>query len=171
VTAAEFILAAVTAQRAGELVLSHYNTRRLMARGAIEAAPRHYPLMVAVHAAWLISLWVFGHDRPINILALIVYLALQGLRLWVMRTLGPRWTTRIIVLPGERLVSAGPYRFLPHPNYAVVAGEIAMLPFALGLPLVAVIFSILNSAVLAIRIRAENRALDASAAMAARAAP
>ena len=170
-TAAEFILAAVTAQRAGELVLSHYNTRRLMARGAIEAAPRHYPLMVAVHGAWLISLWVFGHDRPINILALIVYLALQGLRLWVMRTLGPRWTTRIIVLPGERLVSAGPYRFLPHPNYAVVAGEIAMLPFALGLPLVAVIFSILNSAVLAIRIRAENRALDASAAMAARAAP
>jgi methyltransferase len=171
VTAAEFILAAVTAQRAGELVLSHYNTRRLMARGAIEAAPRHYPLMVAVHGAWLISLWVFGHDRPINILALIVYLALQGLRLWVMRTLGPRWTTRIIVLPGERLVSAGPYRFLPHPNYAVVAGEIAVLPFALDLPLVAVIFSILNSAVLAIRIRAENRALDASAAMAARAAP
>ena len=170
-TAAEFILAAVTAQRAGELVLSHYNTRRLMARGAIEAAPRHYPLMVAVHGAWLISLWVFGHDRPINILALIVYLALQGLRLWVMRTLGPRWTTRIIVLPGERLVSAGPYRFLPHPNYAVVAGEIAVLPFALDLPLVAVIFSILNSAVLAIRIRAENRALDASAAMAARAAP
>ena len=142
-----------------------------MARGAIEAAPRHYPLMVAVHAAWLISLWVFGHDRPIDILALIVYLALQGLRLWVMRTLGPRWTTRIIVLPGERLVSAGPYRFLPHPNYAVVAGEIAVLPFALGLPLVALIFSILNSAVLAIRIRAENRALDASAAMAARAAP
>jgi methyltransferase len=171
VTAAEFILAAVTAQRAGELVLSHYNTRRLMARGAIEAAPRHYPLMVVVHAAWLISLWVFGHDCPINILALIVYLALQGLRLWVMRTLGPRWTTRIIVLPGERLVSAGPYRFLPHPNYAVVAGEIAVLPFALGLPLVALIFSILNSAVLAIRIRAENRALDASAAMAARAAP
>jgi methyltransferase len=171
VTAAEFILAAVTAQRAGELVLSHYNTRRLMARGAIEAAPRHYPLMVAVHAAWLISLWVFGHDRPINILALIVYLALQGLRLWVMRTLGPRWTTRIIVLPGERLVSAGPYRFLPHPNYAVVAGEIAVLPFVLGLPLVAVIFSILNSAVLAIRIRAENRALDASVAMATRAAP
>jgi methyltransferase len=171
VTAAEFILAAVTAQRAGELVLSHYNTRRLMARGAIEAAPRHYPLMVAVHAAWLISLWAFGHDRPINIMALIVYLALQGLRLWVMRTLGPRWTTRIIVLPGERLVSAGPYRFLPHPNYAVVAGEIAVLPFALGLPLVALIFSILNSAVLAIRIRAENRALDASVAMATRAAP
>jgi len=171
VTAAEFILALVTLQRAGELVLSNFNTRRLSARGAVEVAPRHYPLMVAVHAGWLISLWVFGHDRPINIAALLVYLVLQGLRIWVMRTLGPRWTTRIIVLPGESLVSAGPYRFLAHPNYAVVAGEIAVLPFALGLPLAAVIFTVLNSAVLAIRIRAENRALDASAAITARSAP
>jgi methyltransferase len=171
VTAAEFILALVTLQRAGELVLSHYNTRRLMARGAVEVAPRHYLLMVAVHAGWLISLWVFGHDRPVNIAALLIYLMLQGLRFWVMRTLGPRWTTRIIVLPGESLVSAGPYRFLAHPNYAVVAGEIAVLPLVLGLPLAAVIFTVLNTAVLAIRIRAENRALDASAAMTARSAP
>lgn len=170
-TAAEFILGLVTLQRAGELVLSHYNTRRLMARGAVEVAPRHYPLMVAVHAGWLISLWAFGHDRPVNIAALLIYLMLQGLRIWVMRTLGPRWTTRIIVLPGESLVSAGPYRFLAHPNYAVVAGEIAVLPFVFGLPLAAVIFTVLNSLVLAIRIRAENRALDASAAMTARSAP
>lgn len=170
-TAAEFILGLVTLQRAGELVLSHYNTRRLMARGAVEVAPRHYPLMVAVHAGWLISLWAFGHDRPVNIAALLIYLMLQGLRFWVMRTLGPRWTTRIIVLPGARLVSAGPYRFLAHPNYAVVAGEIAVLPFVFGLPLAAVIFTALNSLVLAIRIRAENRALDASAAMTARSAP
>ena len=91
------------------------------------------------------------------------YLVLQGLRFWVMRTLGPRWTTRIIVLPGERLVSAGPYRYLAHPNYAVVAGEIAVLPLALGLPWLAAIFTVLNAAVLFIRIRAENRALDASA--------
>jgi methyltransferase len=171
VTAAEFILALVTLQRAGELVLSLYNTRRLLARGAVEVAPRHYPLMVAVHAGWLISLWVFGHDRPVNIAALLVYLVLQGLRFWVMRTLGPRWTTRIIVLPGERLVSAGPYRFLAHPNYAVVAGEIAVLPLAFGRPFAAVTFAVLNSAVLAIRIRAENRALDASAAMTARSVP
>ncbi len=170
-TAAEFILALVTLQRAGELVLSHYHTRRLMARGAVEVAPGHYPLMVAVHAGWLISLWVFGHDRPVNIAALLVYLVLQGLRFWVMRTLGPRWTTRIIVLPGESLVSAGPYRFIAHPNYAVVAGEIAVLPLVFGLPLAAVIFTVLNSAVLAIRIRAENRALDASAAITARSAP
>ena len=161
-TLAEFILGLVTAQRAGELVLSHYNTRRLLARGAVEVAPRHYPLMVAVHAGWLIALWVFGHDRPIDIAALMFYLLLQALRLWVMQTLGPRWTTRIIVLPGQPLVKTGPYRYLAHPNYAVVAGEIAVLPLALGLPWLAALFTMLNAAVLAIRIRAENRALDAA---------
>ena len=170
-TAAEFILAAVTAQRAGELLLSRYNTRRLMARGAVEVAPRHYPPMVAVHATWLISLWVFGHDRPINMVALTFYLMLQGLRFWVMRTLGARWTTRIIVLPGERLISAGPYRWLAHPNYAVVVGEIAVLPLALGLPWLAATFTVLNVAVLLIRIRAENRALGVSREPTARTAP
>ena len=169
-TLAEFILGLVTAQRAGELVLSHYNTRRLLARGAVEVAARHYPLMVAVHAGWLIALWVFGHDRPIDIAALMFYLLLQGLRLWVMQTLGPRWTTRIIVLPGQPLVKAGPYRYLAHPNYAVVAGEIAVLPLALGLPWLAALFTMLNAAVLAIRIRAENRALAMSPMMTARGA-
>jgi methyltransferase len=171
VTSAELILGLVTAQRAGELILSHYNTRRLMARGAVEVAPRHYPLVVAVHATWLIALWAFGHDRPVQMIALVFYLALQALRFWVMRTLGPRWTTRIIVLPGERLISAGPYRYLAHPNYAVVAGEIALLPLALSLPWLAAIFTILNAAVLFIRIRAENRALEASRGTAAQAAP
>jgi methyltransferase len=171
VTSAELILGLVTAQRAGELILSHYNTRRLMARGAVEVAPRHYPLVVAVHATWLIALWAFGHDRPVQMIALVFYLALQALRFWVMRTLGPRWTTRIIVLPGERLISAGPYRYLAHPNYAVVVGEIALLPLALSLPWLAAIFTILNAPVLFIRIRAENRALEASRGTAAQAAP
>jgi methyltransferase len=171
VSAAEYILGLVTLQRAGELVLSHYNTRRLLARGAVEVAPGHYPLMVAVHAAWLIALWVLGHDQPINIIALLFYLALQGLRFWVMRTLGPRWTTRIIVLPEAPLVAAGPYRFLSHPNYAVVIGEIAVLPLVLGLPAIAVIFTILNAGVLMIRIRAENRALAASRELMPRTAP
>ncbi len=134
-------------------------------------APRHYPLVVAVHAAWLISLWVFGRDQPVDIVALLFYLVLQGFRFWVMWTLGPRWTTRIIVLPDQPLVSAGPYRFLSHPNYAVVAGEIAILPLVLGLPLLAVLFTILNAAVLAIRIRAENRALAASREPMPRGAP
>jgi len=162
VTSAEFILGLVTLQRAGELVLSRYNTHRLLARGAVEIAPRHYLLIVAAHAAWLISLWVFGHDQPVNGIALLVYLVLQGFRFWVMRTLGSRWTTRIIVLPEQPLVSAGPYRFLPHPNYAVVAAEIAVLPLVLGLPLLAAFFTVLNAAVLAIRIRSENRALAAA---------
>jgi methyltransferase len=158
-TTAEIILALVTLQRAGELVVAHRNTRRLMARGAVELASGHYPLVVAVHAGWLILLWVFGRDQPVNAIALAAYLVLQGLRGWVFWTLGARWTTRIIVLPGERLVSAGPYRYLSHPNYAVVVGEIAVLPLVLHLPWIAAIFTILNAGVLAIRIRAENRAL------------
>jgi methyltransferase len=162
VTPAEIILAAVTLQRAGELVFSSYNTRRLLARGAVEVASGHYPFVVAVHGAWLLSLWLLGRDQSVVGIALLVYLLLQGYRFWVMRTLGVRWTTRIIVLPGQPLVSAGPYRFMSHPNYAVVAGEIAVLPLALGLPLLAVIFTVLNAAVLAIRISAENRALFAS---------
>jgi methyltransferase len=162
VTAAEIILALVTAQRGGELLLSRAHTEALMARGAVEIAPGHYPLMVAVHTAWLISLWAFGYDQPIDIVALVIYLALQVLRVWVMATLGARWTTRIIVLPNAPLVTSGPYRYLRHPNYAVVAGEIAILPLTLQLPAVAVIFTLLNAGVLLIRIRAENQALDAT---------
>jgi len=158
-TTAEIILALVTLQRAAELFVAHRNTRRLMARGAVELASGHYPLVVAVHAGWLISLWVLGRDQPVSAIALSAYLVLQGLRGWVFWTLGARWTTRIIVLPGERLVSAGPYRYLSHPNYAVVAGEIAVLPLVLHLPWIAAIFTILNAGVLAIRIRAESRAL------------
>jgi methyltransferase len=159
---AELILALVTLQRAGELVISRNNTRQLLARGAVEVASGHYPAVVAVHAAWLLSLWVFGHDQPVNPVALAVYLALQGFRIWVLRTLGSRWTTRIIILPERPLVSAGPYRWLSHPNYAVVTGEIAVLPLVFDLPLLAALFTVLNAAVLAIRIRAENRALAAS---------
>jgi methyltransferase len=171
VTWAEFILAAVALQRLSELVLSRRNTQRLMARGAVEVAPAHYPLMVAVHAAWLISLWVLGRDQPVNVVALLFYLVLQGLRFWVMHSLGPRWTTRIIVPPDQPSVSVGPYRFLSHPNYAVVVGEIAVLPLVFNLPLVAVVFTILNAMILAIRIRAENRALITSREAMTRGAP
>lgn len=163
-SAAEFVLALVTLQRAAELLISSRNTRELMARGAVEVAPRHYPLIVAMHAAWLTALWLFGHDQPVNLILLAFYVVLQGVRFWVMRTLGSRWTTRIIVLPGQPLVAGGPYRYLSHPNYAVVAAEIALLPLVLGLGRLAAIFTILNAAILAIRIRAETRALAARAA-------
>jgi methyltransferase len=161
-TAAEIILALVTLQRVGELVVARRNTQYLMARGAVEISAGHYPLVVAVHAGWLISLWLFGRDQPVNAIALAAYLVLQAFRGWVFWTLGGRWTTRIIVIPGETLVSGGPYRYLSHPNYAVVTGEIAVLPLVFDLPWLAAIFTILNAAVLTIRIRAENRALAAS---------
>lgn len=153
------VLALVTLQRLGELVLARRNTRRLLAQGAHEVAPEHYPLIVAMHAAWLAGLWWLGWDRPVQWPWLLVFLVLQGLRVWVLATLGPRWTTRIIVLPGAPLVAKGPYRVLPHPNYAVVIGEIAALPLAFGLPAFAAAFSLLNAVVLTIRIRVENAAL------------
>jgi methyltransferase len=163
VSASEIILALVTLQRAAELIISSHNTRKLIARGAFEVGPRHYPLIVAVHTAWLTALWMFGRDQPVNGGFLLLYLTLQGLRFWVMWTLGSRWTTRIIVLPGHPLVSTGPYRFLSHPNYAVVIGEIAVLPLVFGLGWLAAIFTVLNGAVLTMRIRAENSALASRA--------
>ena len=158
-TSAEILLGAVTLQRVGDLVLARRNTERLLARGAFEIAPGHYPLIVAVHSAWLLSLWFFGRDQPLNNIVLLGYIVLQGFRCWVMWTLGSRWTTRIIVLPGEPLVAKGPYRFVSHPNYVVVTTEIILLPLVLGLPAIAVVFTLLNAVVLTIRIRAENSAL------------
>jgi len=166
VNLASVILALVTVQRLGELVLSRRNTSKLLARGANEVGAGHYPLIVSVHAAWLIALWIWGRGESVNLVALAVFIALQGLRVWIIATLGGRWTTRIIVLPGEPLVASGPYRYLSHPNYAVVAAEIATLPLALDLPMLALIFTGLNAAVLAIRLRAETRALSGSASTA-----
>ena len=157
---APIILCLVTLQRLGELVLAHTNTRNLKARGAIEVGASHYPLVVTIHAAWLITLWILGRHQPVNLPALAVFVMLQGLRVWIIATLGSRWTTRIIVLPGEPLITSGPYRYIAHPNYAVVAAEIAILPLALHLPVTALIFTLLNGTALFIRIRAESRVLN-----------
>jgi methyltransferase len=158
---ASIILALVTLQRIGELVLSRYNTAKLRALGAIEIGAGHYPFIVSVHAAWLLALWLWGRDQDVDLLVLSLFVALQGVRLWILATLGPRWTTRIIVLPGAPLVTSGPYRYSSHPNYAVVAAEIALLPLALHLPWLALVFTALNAAALVIRIRVEARALAA----------
>ena len=158
---ASIILALVTLQRIGELVLSRYNTAKLRALGAIEIGAGHYPFIVSVHAAWLLALWLWGRDQDVDLLVLSLFVALQGVRLWILATLGPRWTTRIIVLPGAPLVTSGPYRYFSHPNYAVVAAEIALLPLALHLPWLALVFTALNAAALVIRIRVEARALAA----------
>ena len=153
------LLALVTLQRLGELVLARRNTRRLLAKGAVEASPGHYPLIVALHAAWLGGLWLLGWDRPLQPLWLGLFLLLQAGRFWVLATLGERWTTRIIVLPGEPLVRRGPYRLIAHPNYVIVAGEMLTLPLAFGLLAYGIVFSALNAAILWIRIRAEQAAL------------
>jgi methyltransferase len=161
-TLAELILGLVTLQRLGELILARRNTDRLRAHGAYEVAAGHYPLIVALHAAWLAGLWYFvlsGSADSVSWAWLGVFVILQALRVWVIATLGPRWTTRIIVLPGAPLVASGPYRFVSHPNYCVVAAEILVLPLVFGLLWYAVVFSVLNAVALWIRIRAEAAAL------------
>ena len=153
------ILGFVTFQRLVELPIARRNTARLLAEGGHEVAPGHYPLIVALHASWLLALWLFAQGRPIHLPLLALFVLIELGRIWVLRTLGPRWTTRIIVVPGERLVAKGAYRWLNHPNYAVVVAEIAILPLVFGLWDIALIFSLLNAAILWVRIRAENRAL------------
>lgn len=162
------ILACVSVQRVGELVYGRANEARLRARGAIEYGRGHYPVIVALHTAWLIGLGVLAWNGPVNLVWLALFLVLQILRLWVLFTLGERWTTRILVLPGAPLVRSGPYRYFGHPNYAVVVGELFALPMVFGLLWYALLFSALNAAVLAIRIGAENQALRATAAPAKR---
>ncbi|HZZ90047.1 MAG TPA: isoprenylcysteine carboxylmethyltransferase family protein [Caulobacteraceae bacterium] len=157
------LLALVTAQRLGELVLARHNTTKLMAQGAREVAPRHYPLIVLLHAAWLAGLWWLAWNRPPSLPLAALFLAVEALRVWTLTSLGPRWTTRIIILPGAPLVRRGPYRFFPHPNYAVVCAEILLLPLVWGLWAYALAFTVLNAAILIVRIRAENAALASAA--------
>ena len=115
--------------------------RRCSRRARIEVAPGHYPADRGAACALARGLWVLGAAQPIDPAWLAVFLSLQVLRVWVLATLGARWTTRIIVLPGAPLVASGPYRFVSHPNYLVVIGEIAVLPLCLGLPWFALVFS------------------------------
>ena len=153
------VLTAVTAERVAELQYAKHNTARLMAHGAVENSPGHYPLIVALHAVWLAGLWLFAWNRPIHWGWLGLFVLLQVLRAWVLITLKGRWTTRIIIVPGETLIRQGPYRLIRHPNYFVVVCEIATLPLAFGLPLFAAVFTLANSVLIAIRVRAETAAL------------
>jgi len=153
------VLGLVTLSRLVELPIARANTRRLLAAGGHEVAPGHYPLIVALHAAWLAALWWFAPQRPVSLPLLALFVLVELGRIWVLLTLGGRWTTRIIVVPGEILVRRGPYRFLNHPNYAVVVAEVALLPLVFGLWRTALVFSLLNAAALTVRIREENGAL------------
>jgi methyltransferase len=154
------IVGLVALQRLAEVIYAERNTRALFRRGAVEAGRSHYPLIVAVHIAWLAAIVAMLPD-PVEIRwwLLAAFAVLQGLRLWVLASLGPYWTTRIVTLPGAPLVRSGPYRFMRHPNYAVVAGEIAILPLVFGEVWIAALFTLLNAAVLRLRIREENTTL------------
>ena len=166
------IVALVAAERIAELIRARRNTRALLARGGVEVGAGHYPLLVLLHGAWLLSLVYFvPADRTPSWGWLGVFVLLQGLRLWVLASLGPYWTTRIITLPGAPLVRSGPYRFLRHPNYVVVVAEIAVLPLVFGAWRLALLFSALNLALLAWRIRVEQQALAPRASCLRRAAP
>lgn len=133
-------------------------------RGAVERGRGHYPAMVAIHSLWLASTFAEGLLRgpeppawwpvPLALLLLV-----QPLRYWAISSLGENWNVRILVVPGAKLVRAGPYRLFPHPNYVVVAVEVLTLPLIFGAWTTALVFSVLNAAFLYVRIRAENRAL------------
>jgi methyltransferase len=154
------IIFLVVLQRLGELVLANRNTRRLKAEGAVEIGAGHYPLIVLLHTFWLLAvLWLLPAGLQISWPWLGLFVLLQAARVWVVASLGPYWTTRIISVPGRPLVKRGPYRFVRHPNYLVVAGEILALPMAFREIPVAIFFSLANAAILFWRIREEERGL------------
>lgn len=157
--AALLLLVYVALQRGIELLVARRNTRRLLDEGGFEISAPHYRLIVLLHAAWLIVLWLMAPRQPVYVVPLVLFAGVQVLRFWTLASIGKRWTTRIIVKPGEKLVVRGPYRFLAHPNYLVVALEIALLPLVFGLWPIAILFTVLNAAAMSIRIPAEARAL------------
>jgi methyltransferase len=154
------VLALVGVQRGAELGIAFRNTRRLRAFGAYEVDPGGYVWIVLLHAGWLAAMAAaIPPATPPSWPLLAVYAVLQPARVWVIASLGRRWTTRVMVLPGAALVRKGPYRLLRHPNYAVVAGEIAVLPLAFGAPAIAILFSFGNLVAILRRIRIEDAAL------------
>jgi len=153
------ILGLVTLQRLLELYIAHRNTSRLIAKGGFEVGSNHYPVMVALHTIWLLGLWYFAWSLPVSWPWIFGYLVLEAARGWIIAALGSRWTTRIIVVPGEELIDEGPYKYFRHPNYMVVAGEIFILPMAFGLWWYGLLFAALNAAMLYWRIRSEDAAL------------
>jgi methyltransferase len=151
----------VALQRLLELALSRRNERRLRARGAVERGREHYPLIVTLHIMWLLSTLIEGALRGPVLwpIPLTLFLLVQPLRYWAIFSLGDYWSTRILVVPGAKPVRRGPYRYLKHPNYIVVAVEILTFPLIFGAWITALVFSILNAALLYVRVREENRAL------------
>ena len=156
---AGFVMGYVTLARLVEMIVARRNTRHIMANGGREFGAEHYPAIIAFHVVWLTCLWILAPGRALVPVWLIVFALLQPIRVWVMAALGPRWTSRILVVPGETLVTDGPFRFMRHPNYAIVVAEVATLPLAFGLWSIALAGTLVNVVLLTVRIRAEDAAL------------
>lgn len=155
------VLGLVTAQRLWELWLADRNTKRLLSEGAVEVGAAHYPLFVFLHASWLAAIAIFTPWTAVpNLWWLALYVVLQFGRLWIIRTLGRFWTTRIITLPGAPMVTGGPYRFVRHPNYVVASLELLVLPLVFGQVWIALAWTVANALLVAWRIRVEDRALQ-----------
>jgi methyltransferase len=165
-----FLIGALALQRVCELRISSRNQRALEQRGAVEFGAGHYPWMVLLHTAFLLSclaeVWLL--DRPwrpaIAVAAFSLLAGALALRWWTLATLGERWTTRVLVVPGEELISSGPSRWFRHPNYLVVMLEIAAIPMVHFAWLTAVVFSVANLLLLRERVRVEEDGLHRLAA-------
>ncbi|MGW0936658.1 isoprenylcysteine carboxyl methyltransferase family protein [Streptomyces sp. NPDC002666] len=159
------LVLAVAGERLAELAVALRNTRWALARGGTESGRGHYPAMVALHTALLAGCLAEAGlaDRPFLPLLgwtmVAVVVAAQALRWWCIRALGHRWNTRVIVVPGLPLVTGGPYRLLRHPNYVAVAAEGLALPLVHGAWVTAAVFTVLNGALMAVRVRCEEAAL------------
>lgn len=159
------IIALVALQRLMELVIAKDNEKWLRAQGAIEYGKSHYKYIVALHTLWFVSMLVEYTLRRdvkltnVSVVLVGVFILLQGVRVWTLSSLGKYWNTKILVVPNAQLVRKGPYKFLKHPNYIVVILELLVLPLAFHLIITAALFSVLNAAVLYVRIKEENKAL------------
>lgn len=163
------LVLAVGVERVAELRVARRNARWSLARGGVESGRGHYPAMVALHTGLLVGcvaeVWLAERPfRPwLGWTMLAVTVAAQGLRWWCVRTLGPRWNTRVLVVPGLPLVTGGPYRWLRHPNYVAVVAEGLALPLVHGAWLTAALFTAFNAALLGVRVRCEEAALGGAA--------
>jgi methyltransferase len=160
------VISFVILQRIIELFIAKHNERWLLSRGAVEYGRKHYKFIVMLHIAFILSIileyFFRGRYYELNLINysfLVIFILLQFLRVWVLTSLGRYWCTRVYRIPGESLVTGGIYRYLKHPNYIVVIGEILVLPLIFDLYYTAAIFTILNALMLSVRIRVENKVL------------
>lgn len=153
----------VVFQRLLELVVARGNEKWARAQGAVEYGKEHYPVIVLLHTSFLIAMIAEYYLSPVTYLFnptfLFVFLGLICLKIWVIASLGKYWNTKILRIPNVQLVNKGPYKYVKHPNYLIVIAEIAIIPLVFHLYYTAMVFSLLNAAMLFVRIRVENRAL------------